>query len=318
MDINTIQSLISENYRIEIKDITVINRLLFRQSFLLNTSNGQYVLKYYPRNFSIDQIKLINEFSKCLIKRGMNTLSIISLNNGNLHISIPNGVYVLYDYLPGVKSDISDISDISVILRGFHDISSLIKEEEINATKETLKIDWAISELDKYLKYTEDDDFITKISNYKYEIINSLNSYKLIDNIIVHGDFTLNNVIKEDKIFKIIDLDTIRLGNRLDDLACLSLSLCYSGNNKIKFNRNYGQIAYLLQSYFGDQLINQELVNDIVEAMKLHCSYELIKHAENFHVLKRYTGMLNYLNMLLDVITENEMEENIWKQLLEK
>lgn len=307
-----------EKYHIHIEKINVINRLLFRRSYHISGPDGSFVIKYYPKNYSIECLRNIKIFTDQLINIGMDTLQIIQQIDGEIYFECPNGIYVVFSYLSGVRTSFDDVTSVALLLKDYHKLSTEIKENKMKEFNDSLNIDNALLDFKRFYSCPQEDELISKIIKNEKSFIELIEKYKLVDKVIVHGDFTLNNVIKNNGVCYIIDYDTIRLGNYMEDVSVFSLSLCYTGELKPRFNKNYVLIIDFLIKYFGKENINEETIKNLVYNMKFRCAYELTRHALNYKVLKRYTGMLDYLNMLVEIVTENEMEEILWKELLKR
>ena len=291
-------------YDIEVKSIAVIHRLLLRQSFLVDTSLGKIVFKKYSSNYSEDHLKNIWNFTEYLDDCGMKTLEIVCMKDGQRFYVDNNEYYVAYKYLEGEKSGIEDSYAIGKMLRKFHNKSKEITEYKMPDFYTRHNTKTACNEMKGYELY-RNSILGKKITSNMDLFLSILNEYRISDRTIIHGDFTLNNVITENREYYLIDLDTIRIGNYMEDLACFSLSLCYTGNEKLQIVPRYKEIEQFLEGYFQNAEISSAIIDDLIDNIKFHCTYELAGHAKNYLISKRYTGTEEYLNMLADVVITN-------------
>jgi len=167
------------------------------------------------------------------------------------------------------------------------------------------------TELMKYQNY--DDVFSKKVYRYIDSWKYYIEKYQY-GNIIVHGDFTLNNIVKYSCNYYIIDLDTVKIGNIYDDVSSFCLSILYNKVPIITTSKKYDLIGQFLNEYF--VRLDENTINLVLLYLKYHCIKEISVHAKNYTFLKRCPGMLEYLNFLLNVIEDDYLEEELCKRLL--
>lgn len=299
-----IWKVMGEFYGLKVNSLDIIQRLLLRQSYLLDTSLGKIVLKKYSPNYNKYHLGNIWDFIEYLNDSGMKSLEIVYMKNGQRFYADNNEYYVAYKYLEGNKSEIEDSYAIGKMLREFHDNSRRITKNKMPGFNIRQDIKKACNEIKKYKSY-KDCLLAHKITSNMKIFLDILHQYYISDDIIIHGDFTLNNVIKQNNNYYLIDLDTIRVGNFMEDLACFSLSLCYNGNSKLQIKPRYVEILQFLQGYFQNMETSDFIIDGLINNMRFHCAYELAGFAKNYMITKRYKGTEEYLNMLVDTVITN-------------
>lgn len=302
MGVDKVFSIMYEHYGINASKVEIINRLFLRQSFLVYNQEEKFVFKKYPRTYEEIQLNCIWDFAKYLNDYGMVTMELINKNDGERFYKNVNEYFVLYKYICGSKAMISNSYEIGKLLKEFHILSKKIKLKVMREFKLKRDATEACANMQKYLLYDSNTSLSKKIADNIDVLLRAIEQYVIKDNIIVHGDFTLNNVINRGTSFCIIDMDTIRLGNAVEDMACFVLSLCYTNERDLKLIPKYKEIFAFLKGYYGDKKISDSIIDEIVDNIKIHCAYELAGQASNYMIAKRYTGTEAYLNMLADAV----------------
>jgi Ser/Thr protein kinase RdoA (MazF antagonist) len=294
--------IMHECYGINTESIEIINRLFFRQSYLIDDGNKRFVFKKYPRNYEETQLNYIWDIALYLSTYGMDTMELVYKKDGSRFYRDSDDYYVVYKYISGAKAKKEESYEIGRLLKEFHIKCEKIKCEKMQEFTRRLDIVQAGKEIQKFAFYSTETSLGKKIQENIEIFLNCIQSYSIQDNLIIHGDFTLNNVLRRNYDYCIIDFDTIRLGNAIEDMACFVLSLCYTDSQDLKLYHNYKEVAYFLKGYYKDKKMPENIIEKLVKSLKVHCTVELAGHASNYMITKRYTGTDAYLNMLADAV----------------
>lgn len=302
MLIDEIIIILKLNYGINVKDYYTINRLMFRQNYIVEDDIGsKYIVKYYPKGIGSEKINSICDYYKWLEKIGYFTNKLLQQHNNSFYFTLSNGIYLVYEYITAQILDFSDLTDIGKELRNYH-----YKVNDRNPTialeKTSFIIERSKTLFEDFYKCKE-NDFVNQVLSYKNIIFYILENYCSDIDTIVHGDCSFNNMLKTmQNTICLIDFDNAHYGNHIEDLAYMVFSIMHYGNKplSLSFNRS-DKIMMLLNAYYGIPISSNE-VFEIEKCMKLNCSIELIKHAPNYRFISRTPGTLNYLSCLLKII----------------
>lgn len=298
---NNIYKVINEYYGIRAQKIEVINRLFLRQSYMIFDGEGWIVLKKYPPYFDENLLENIWMFASSLNQEGITTVEAIKMKNNSFICRDEAACYVAYKYIDGCRMGVNDSFDIGRMLKKFHDASRRITCEKFKNFHRMIHIEKVMEDIQKFSLYQEKAEVAKYIHDNIHVIMQCINSYELRDKIIIHGDFTLNNVLNCEKEIGIIDLDSIRVGNAIEDIACFSLSLLYTEGMNLKLSPRYKEIANFIWGYYQNSSIPENIVDELCENLKMHCIIELAEQAQNFLIARRYPGNEEYIGMLADV-----------------
>lgn len=287
-------------YGIHIDEIRIINRLFLRQSFLIYSGEEKIIFKKYPAIYDETQLNNIWNFSSYLGKYGMTSMKLIPQLDGSRFYKEVNNYYVAYEFIAGEKAEKEASYQIGELLRKFHVLSKQITYRKMKQFEKMRICEKAYLNLQLFENFFIDDPLIFKIVSNMDELLTAVSQYTIRDQMIIHGDFTLNNIICKNKEHCIIDFDTIRLGNALEDMVCFILSLCYSTQKSS--TPDFERIANFIKGYYKNGRVPKTIVSDLVSTIKVHCAFELSEYAANYLIVKRYPGTDEYLNMLIDAI----------------
>lgn len=108
---------ISEIYNLDIK-----NTIIYRDSYIVDTSKGRKVIKKIP--FSGDRLFFVHSAKEHLVNNGFTCLdSYLCTIDGRPYFNFENGCYVMVDYIEGRESDFEsekDIQSVSTTLGELH------------------------------------------------------------------------------------------------------------------------------------------------------------------------------------------------------
>ena len=315
MNKDKIYHIMNKYYGISAQKIEIINRLFLRQSFIISDGTGRIVFKKYPSNFSEDLLKNIWMFITKLNQGGIRTMELLEMKNGSFIYPDSGSCYVAYKYIDGSKMGVEDSFEAGKLLKKFHDVSKKISYEKFGDFDRKICGEEIIEDIQRYILYREKSDVAKRICENIDVFVQCIESYELSDNIIIHGDFTLNNVLNCGDEKGIIDLDSVRWGNKIEDMACFALSLLYSDSIDLKLLPRYKEIVDFIMGYYQNNNVSKYIINDLCENIKTHCIIELAGQAKNFLIARRYLGNEAYIGMLADVVIT---EADNLKEQLEK
>lgn len=316
MNKDKIYQILDEYYGISIQKIETINRLFFRKSYLIFDGADRIVLKKYPPDFSEDLLKNIWMFTSNLNQCGIRTMELLEMKDGSFIYQEAGSCYVAYKYIDGYRMEPGDSFEIGKALKKFHDISKKIACEKFGNLDRQICIEQIIDDIRKFSLYREESDVARRIDDNIDTFLQCTKSYRLSDNILIHGDFTLNNILNCGEEKSIIDLDSVRWGNAIEDMSCFALSLLYFGSKELKLMPRYKEIADFITGYYqNNNTIPKYIINELVENIKVHCVIELAGQAHNFQISRRYPGNESYIDMLANVVIT---EADNLKEQLEK
>jgi tRNA A-37 threonylcarbamoyl transferase component Bud32 len=285
----------------------VIERLLFRKSFIVNDVSGnKYIVKAYSTKLNLEKLKCIWNCYKILEDYQVVTNSIIEPTNGNedLFFTIDGNNYVVFSYIEGKVPSLYDVEEIAIALREYHKVSNqLLQFKMISSTKKDLEE--SRNELKKF-DYNG-NELGAKIILLRERIINLIDCFKVNNNVLIHGDVIIENTIKTLNGVRLIDFDSIRYGDPIEDVANLVFSILYFGTNPYKILTDREEyIKKFLNTYFQSSIQDYEIIK-IEYFMKVHCIVELARHLENFRFLIRAPGMPPYIELLLEIIQRDDL-----------
>ena len=297
------------NYGLVIVGVEVINRLMFRQSFLLTTNNAiQYIVKDYADIFSLHELSQIWKYYWDLrsfhIRVGC---PLKKLGSSEYHMHLNNRYYVVYEYVTGRCPGTNQFKEIALCLKRYHGIAADSLLPGLASTEDKL------TEARGLLSY-----FNQGVYSLKEEIIScKTKAYSVIDRYynsnqtIIHGDSILENIISENGESCLIDFDNIRRGDAAEDLANTILSFLYYGSKEYKIRSGRSsQINALIYNYYG-YTVSTDIEEMLHYYMLVHCVIELARHAENIRFLVRMPSMKPYLLLLVRILHSNSLNELI-------
>jgi thiamine kinase-like enzyme len=300
---------LNKYYGIEAVSVKTIDRLMFRQSFLVYASNGnQYVVKDYADNFSLKEIYQIWNYYWLLRDLAITVgCPVRKLNSDELHICLENRYYVVYEYVKGDRATINEYRNIAKCLKKYHKVATSDLLPNLISTEEKL------SEAKKLFSYFNQGPYSIQqeILSCKTNLYRIVDKYTNSSQTIIHGDSILENMISNNGEVCMIDFDSIRRGDAMEDVANTILSFMYYGSKKYKIHpERLTEIESLIDSYYGNSVLTN-IKEKLHYYMQVHCVIELIRHAENIRFLVRMPGMKDYLLLLVNVIRSKNFKELI-------
>ena len=298
--------LLNKNYGINIVSVKTIERLMFRQSFLVQTINkNRYVVKSYSCNYSIKELTLIWQYYWKLRNLGVEVgCPIRKINSKEFHLCIGDKYYVVFEYIEGLRPNTNQGKEIADCLRKYHEVASAGLLPELISTKQ--KID-RVEEQFEFFYY---DDYILKqeilsCERNMHEIVASYSGSGLT---VIHGDTILENMVWNHNNVCLIDFDNIRCGDAIEDVANTVLSLIYYDSKEFKIHsERAGEVDFFLDCYYRNSY-PLDIKEKIHYYMKVHCIVELVRYAENIKYLIRMPTMKEYLLLLIKVINSKSFE----------
>ena len=307
MKIDRIVQCIENNYGIKVDDYKVVPRLMFRESLRIKSNERQYVVKKYPLATDsaclADMVELYAELERC----GVTTNKVLRSEAGAPVFELPDGKYVIFTFVPGVTVNAGMVNELL-----FQTISEIHGRTKNILWKET-KLPDDSTESSFVPSYAWDEiDNLTERVNGSVQLLQKIDqeydrAFRNREQIIIHGDCTLNNIVVSNGSFYLIDFDNYRLGFPEEDFANLLNSILYStADSEVK-----SEAMQSARSYFHGIENSVEFVYKVKLCMQKNASRELYKHKENYRYLRRTPGTVQYLHGLLDIIYRVEESDFI-------
>ena len=303
---------LKRDYGLEIVKIEMIERLMFRQSFMLSDiDKNRYILKDYSDKFNLQELNRIWQYYWTLRKMNLKVGCPLGKKfSDEFHMHLNHRYYVVFEYVFGEHPSVEQYEEIAKCLKKYHEVANPNLLTSCSSTGTMLR------EAKQQFKFFFNGDY-----SIKQEILSCRDQYmKIIDNYtesidtIIHGDSILENIVSNDGKSYLIDFDNLRFGNAMEDVANTVLSLIYYGTDRYNINpQRIKQVRLFLHSYYCDKL-PIEVERIIFYYMQVHCVIELSKHAENIRLLVRMPGMKEYLILLIKVICSSSFTELIRKE----
>ncbi len=294
-------------YGIKGINIETIKRLMFRQNYLVYAADGaRYIVKDYAYAFSLSKFTKIWEYYWYLREHGVEIgCPLRKLQSEEFHICIKNRYYVVFEYIEGERPCENNYAEIACCLKGYHKVAKAGSDFNYITTKQKLH--------DAKIKfsYFENADYLIKkeILSCKSNLYRIVEEYTGGEQIIIHGDTILENMILNNGKVILIDFDNMRRGDALEDVANTILSFMYYGSKEYKIHpERMDLIRKLVKSYCEDSVI-ENLESKLHYYMQVHCVIDLVRHSENIKFLIRMPGMMDYLLLLVKVIMSKNIKE---------
>ena len=202
---------------------------------LVGSTKGKYLLKRRAHGHDIKkQVEFAHNVQRKLEDHGFPVAGLVETIDGNTFVEHDNRMYELFRFINGQRFDKSNpaAAESGRILAHFHDILRDFPYEEI-ANKKTFHQDekffGIISEAYDILKRHETEeqldgmiDTVTYLRD-QYEL-----AYQQVESVdfsslpsgIVHGDWHPGNTLyKDGEIIAVIDFDSLRISQRITDIA---------------------------------------------------------------------------------------------------
>ncbi len=310
MLVNSMISKLQEEYNIIADDLQLLERVMYRQNYLVEDNEGnKYYVKYYSQVLGVDEVVKITDTYRYLIDNGVNTSVVLkNVKTGNYFFIISNRIYVVFRYLEGKEATMESMRQVSKALRTFHDIK--LNDSKMLFNKSITRIENArsiASRLDSpsLKKFT---DFISEVKDDVEQLIS--NAYPIND-FFIHGDFNKHNVIVNNEVINFIDCDETRIGNPLEDLASMIYSLLYI-NGEISYE-NSKYIVDFLESYYESEL-DQKLIDEIEVVLKVNSVIYLLDRADTYKFLARDKSTKKFLDSSITILKEKSIMNRIFKR----
>lgn len=250
--------LIEKKYCIRVDNIKKIDKGYDCNKWVVSSKNSQFFLKQMNIN-SLDRLKFINyvqnNISSCEIAP-----KIILTTNGKSYFKYMNKYYILYEFISGncpIKKDLTDNDqyELGLLLGKIH---KCLNNAKFKMPKEFDGNSLNFSEPNfKKIKilintYNNKNPEISAILSNKLNFLQKVdyveiyNLFKKYNNKIVHGDFYLDNIIKNDK-FVCIDFDQSCFFPLQYEIYRAISMICFDkeySNEKI-----FNNIKYFLKGY---------------------------------------------------------------------
>jgi hypothetical protein len=303
MDVALIER-INSYYGLSAFEVKVIERLMFRKNYLIqNYDNKRYIVKYYST--ALELFELTQVWQYYILLSGLGIAVGCPLRRKDTHefqIGYNNGYYVVFEYLEGNNPEANNYLLVANSLRDYHSVASVNLIPGLVSTQEKLRCAESIFPFFYQNSYQLKDEILS----CEDEIYDIVHSFFIDRPAIIHGDTILENMIYDKHKVCLIDFDSMRIGDALEDVANTVLSIFYYGSSTYEMmSVRYQYVSGFLDSYFND-VVTKDLLCRLHYLMKVHCVIELARHAENIKYLIRMPGMKPYLRLLIKVINSKD------------
>ena len=261
-----------------LREITVDGCEIIGEGFfgVVYRVDSETIVKVYKKGSSIDSVKREIELARKAFIMGIPT-------------AIPYDI-VKVGNLYGAVFELINSSSLQNLIKNGADLDKLAKDtvevlKKIHSTelpegelpsKRKEKIEWA-KECSKFLPEKTGKKLIELIENIPER------------NTMIHGDFHIKNIMKQNDEIILIDMDTISAGHPIFELGAIYAT--YEGfasvnkNNSIEFlGISYEQSLEFLELtykyYFNG--MNQEYIDEIKNKAKIICYLEILWLRSNF------------------------------------
>ncbi len=211
-------------------------------NFILETSNGKFMVKVFAKLRNLEDCERYIEIMEKAIEKGIATPKLLKSTQGHLYVSEIDNTKLrlcVSEFIDGktlfeLKTKLNN-EEITFIANQAAMINS------IDLKPKTLYDEWAIT---NFLKEFEKKK--VALSKEDLEIIEPLvNKFKelKIDNLphsFVHGDIITTNVMKDsDNKLWIVDFSVSNYYPRIQELAVIACNLLFDENSKENSERNF-------------------------------------------------------------------------------
>lgn len=297
--------ILNKNYGLNVVGIKVIDRLMFRQSFWVCVADGnQYIVKDYADTFSLRELSQIWQYYWMLRKFGITVgCPLRKLDSSEFHTYLGNRYYVVFEYVKGEQPDINQYKEIASCLKKYHGVAKSDLLPSFVSTEQKL------CDAKERFSYFYQGSYLIKqeILSCKTSLYRIVDKYFSYNQTIIHGDSILENMILNHKGVCLIDFDSMRRGDAIEDVANTILSFMYYGSKNFKIHpERLTPIKAFINSYY-DNISPTDIEEQLHYYMQVHCVIELIRHAENIRFLIRMPSMKDYLLLLVRVINSKNL-----------
>ena len=230
----------------KINKINILNKKGNSETYLLNTENKKFVLKYFLDNSKPEKIEKI-----CKILDYCSNFSKVEKPIKNKKKFYVNSIdnYYLTEFYPGSISNggLKEMKDLTLQLSQFHKsiknvnvifnyktnlkLSSILKKSEIQKLYSNIIKKNNQTKFDKF--FIKHFSFLNSAIDFDFNISKNSNLIKYPKQLI-HDDLHERNLLfKNSKLTSIIDFSTLKKGNIIDDVSFCSLRFALIENKKI-------------------------------------------------------------------------------------
>jgi Ser/Thr protein kinase RdoA (MazF antagonist) len=297
--------ILNKNYGLNVISVKAINRLMFRKSFLVCVADGShYIVKDYSDAFSLQELSQIWQYYLMLRGFGITVgCPLRKLDSSEFHTYIGNRYYVVFEYIKGVHPNINQYKEIAACLKKYHGVATSDLLPHFVSTEQKLR------DAKDCFSYFNQGSYSIKqeILSCKENLYRIVDEYFSNSQTIIHGDSILENMISNHEGVCLIDFDSIRRGDAIEDVANTVLSFMYYGSKKFEIHPGrFKNIKAFINSYYDDSS-PIDIEEKLHYYMQVHCVIELIRHAENIRFLIRMPSMKDYLLLLVHVINSKNL-----------
>ncbi len=185
---------------------------------------------------------------------------IIQTYNKKNYTVVDDKIYYMTEYIDNKQGDLkTKIEDLGQFLGEVHNEMKIQKRINTKFLKIENNQDYLIQLLDYYKKNNYQEYF--KIIKYKLNILKGINiddiNYLKLSHQIIHGDFYGDNILFDDKNYKLIDFDQTCLFYKEYELMRGMFMMCYDDRKNAADIIN--AMKLFLKGYFKQNSINSPI-----------------------------------------------------------
>jgi thiamine kinase-like enzyme len=292
---------LADEYDIQPTRCQETHGIMIKSNYVVTDDKGDiWFVKYYPLAFGESDLARLGQIYCLLEQYSVPTCKVReNIKTRKLYMRACSGFYLVYNFINADVADSRSVIKITDTLRKLHGISDASFKMILGSTHN--RIQFARSVYSK-LPYPQYQLFKTYLGDKVEEIGRLLNMPVWPCNAVIHGDLNLRNIlVKGDEIY-FIDLDEIRLGDPIEDLASLIYSLLYR-NGVLDFQSSHDIRSLMSHFFYG--MLTPENIDKTEHVLKVNCIVYLMQRADDYVYLIRHKSTRKFMDSLLAILSNN-------------
>lgn len=306
-----------------------------RSAYKIITNNGKFCLKRmkHGRNKIKNGCILTEEL---LLNKFTNAAKYFRTKDGDFSVVYKKKIFYLTQWIEGSESDLTNIDEAincTKLMAEFHNVSNKIDHKKINIPNNLRN--WPkifasnLNDFGKFKKmiiskkiknefdilFLENTDNVFNRGMYAVDMLNKSQYYKSSkaanDNeTICHNSFYYQNIIKKDREYFIIDLDSIMIDLQLSDLGKLIRRLMF----KRAYGWDFNFAKCLIEAYNSTNRLSKEDL-EIMLALIIF-PHKFWKLGKNRYIKQKKWSESKYFHKLSKITSYNEDQEKFFQDYL--
>jgi Ser/Thr protein kinase RdoA (MazF antagonist) len=319
---------ILDSFMIIPSKIVVLPGRMFMCNYKVTSNEGiEYFIKCYPKNKSINSIKLLHIINEQLLFQGIPVPRMHKNRHNEVFIKINDLLYGCYEYISydeSFKNEASSTYQAGNLLAKIHRI---LKDIQVNEDNESQSIRY-LSSIETGIKLllcgARNDsrsvsNEIVSCSSLIEESMEDISTliYEMPNIQLIHGDFGTSNVlIKNNEIVACIDFDNCYLGSIEEDIA--EAALMYFGtknNTKNQLVPDNRLCKEFLKGYIKETSITTSNIDRLPRVLRARCLRYLSNYGNLYSRYIRLPETQRIISSLLFNIKTCSNFDHPWKDL---